>query len=70
MLIQEVDYEGHHQQVHIDHLLPAPRPTIFRSQEIVVSNTQPEVWDNAGPLDMPKSWVQQMIIYRHLVLLY
>ena len=30
-LIYEVDCKGHHRQVHIDHLLPAPRLTIPRS---------------------------------------
>ena len=29
----------------LDHLLPAPRSTTLRSQETIVSNTQPEVWD-------------------------
>ena len=48
-LIYEVDCEGHHRQVHIDHLLPAARTSTTGPQNTVVSDIPPEARDCVEP---------------------
>ena len=48
-LIYEVDCEGHHRQVHIDHLLPAARTSTTGPQNTVVSDIPPKARDCVEP---------------------
>ena len=47
----EVDCEGHHQQLCIDHLLPAVRTSTTGPQKTVVSDIPPEASDRVEPVD-------------------
>ena len=63
-LIYEVDCEGHQQQAHVDHLLPAALEFVPVPQDVTVLDTQCQMRKQAEPL-LWRLLQQQKVTRRH-----